>query len=426
MNHLHVKYLLVGGGLASSAAAEAIRERDREGAILLVGQEVNRPYHRPPLSKEYLRRQKPRPELFAVEPGWFERNHVDLRTGRRVARLDTARMAATLDNGEEISFERMLIATGASPAQLDVPGSHLPNLFYLRTIDDCDHLHHAIDKALREGRPRAGGRGRAVVIGAGFLGVELAASLVQVGLGVELIFPREYPWQRFAGENTGRFLARFLEKHGVALHPSSRPQRLEGDGRVQRLVLSSGDVLECDFVIAAVGAVPNKDLLRGTPITAERAILVDEYCRTNVPGVYAAGDCAAVFDPLFGKHRVLDHWDNAIVTGKLAGRNMAGDEERYAAVNYFFSDVFNLTLSGWGQHRHVDRRLLRGTPTLESPDFIEIGIAADGRITQVLALGHQGEDDLLRDLVAKRFLVNGNEERLKDPAAPLKELLSNP
>ena len=423
MNHLHVKYLLVGGGLASSAAAEAIRDRDREGAILLVGQEVNRPYHRPPLSKEYLRRQKPRAELFAVEPGWFERNHVDLRTGRRVARLDTARMSATLDNGEELSYERLLIATGASPAPLDVPGSHLPNLFYLRTVDDCDHLHHAIDKALREGRPRAGGRGRAVVIGAGFLGVELAASLVQVGLAVDLVFPRDYPWQRFAGENTGRFLARFLEKHSVTLHPSSRPQRLEGDGRVQRVVLSSGEALECDFAIAAVGAVPNKDLLRGTPITAERAILVDEYCRTNVPGVYAAGDCAAVFDLLFGKHRVLDHWDNAIVTGKLAGRNMTGDHEPYATVNYFFSDVFDLTLSGWGQNRHVDRRLLRGTPTLESPDFIEIGIAADGRVAQVLALGHQGEDDLLRELVARRFLVDGNEERLKDPAAPLKALL---
>jgi len=423
MNHLHVKYLLIGGGLASSSAAEAIRERDSEGAILLVGQEVNRPYHRPPLSKEYLRRQKPRSELAAMDPRWFERNHIDLRTGRRVAGLDTARMSATLDNGAEISFDRVLIATGASPARLDVPGSDLPNLFYLRTLDDCDHLHHAIDKARREGRPHAGGRGRAAVIGGGFLGVELAASLTQLGMSVELLLSKAYPWHNFAGENTGKFLTRFLDKRGVVVHPSARPQRLEGDGRVQRVVLGDGRALDCDFAVAAVGAVPNKELLRGTPITAERAILTDAHCRTNVPGVYAAGDCAAIFDPLFGKHRVLDHWDNAIVTGKLAGRNMAGADDAYNAVNYFFSDVFELAMSGWGQSRHVDRRLLRGTPNADAPDFIEIGIAGDGRIAQVLALGHQGEDDLLRELVTRRFRVDGNEEAIKDPSVPLRDIL---
>jgi len=142
-----------------------------------------------------------------------------------------------------------------------------------------------------------------------------------------------------------------------------------------------------------------------------------------VPNVYAAGDCAAVFDPLFGKHRVLDHWDNAIVTGKLAGRNMAGINESYSAVNNFFSDVFELTLNGWGDSRHLDRRLLRGTPNIDAPDFVEIGVGADGRVSQVLSLGHQGEDDLLRELVGKRVLVDGNEEALKDPKAGLRQLL---
>jgi NADPH-dependent 2,4-dienoyl-CoA reductase/sulfur reductase-like enzyme len=203
----------------------------------------------------------------------------------------------------------------------------------------------------------------------------------------------------------------------------SPPQRLEGDGRVQRVVLSGGEVVDCDFAIAAVGAVPNKDLLHGTPIAAGRAILADAYCRTNVPGIYAAGDCAAVFDPLFGKHRMLDHWDNAIVTGKLAGRNMAGMSEPYSAVNYFFSDVFELSLSAWGDSRHIDRRLLRGTPNVDSPDFIEFGVGAEGRIVQVLVVGHSGEDETLRDLVGKRVKVNGNEEALKDPKSDLKGLL---
>ena len=423
MHNLHVKYLLVGGGLASSSAAEAIRAIDREGSILLVSQEVNRPYHRPPLSKEYLRRQKPRAELFTQEPHWFEKSHIELRTGRRVSHLDVARMTAVLDSGEEISFDRLLLATGATPTPLKVPGATLPNLFYLRTLDDCEVLHHAIDKAKLEGRPHARGRGRVTVIGGGLLGVEVAASLTQAGLQVDVLMSTEHPWNHFAGESTGRFLSLFLQNRGVRVHPSSPPVRLEGDGRVQRVILPDGGSLDCDFAVAAVGATPCMDLLHGTPIAAGRAILADEHCQTNVPGIYAAGDCAAIFDPLFGKHRLLDHWDNAVMTGKLAGRNMAGMNESYSAVNNFFSDVFELSLSGWGDSRHLDRRLLRGTPNVDAPDFVELGLAADGRIVQVLAIGHPGEDEILRDLVGKRIKVNGNEELLKDPKSDLRKVV---
>jgi NADPH-dependent 2,4-dienoyl-CoA reductase/sulfur reductase-like enzyme len=331
-------------------------------------------------------------------------------------------MTAILDNGKEVSFDRALLATGATPAPLEVPGSKLPNLFYLRTIDDCDVLHHAIDKAKAEGRPHPAGRGRSVVIGGGVLGVEVAASLTQLGISVDLLLAGQHPWNRFAGENTGRFLSLYLLAHGVHVRAESPIQKLEGDGRVQRVFLSNGDSLDCDFVIAAVGANPNQDLLHGTPIAAGRAILANEHCQTNVPGIYAAGDCAAIFDPLFGKHRVLDHWDNAIVTGTLAGKNMAGLVESYSAVNYFFSDVFELSLSAWGDSRHIDRRLLRGTPNVDAPDFVEIGVAADGRIVQVLAVGHQGEDETLRNLVGNRVKVNGNEEMLKDPKSDLREL----
>ena len=422
MNNLHVKYLLVGGGLASSSAAEAIRQIDQEGPVLLVAQEVTRPYHRPPLSKEYLRRQKSRAELFTREPGWFEQHHIELRTGRRVAHLDAGRMAAILDNGEEISFDRLLLATGAVPAPLQIPGAHLPNLFYLRTLDDCEVLHHAVDKARREGRSHDRGRGRVAVIGGGVLGVELAASLTQMGLCVDLLISHPHPWNKFAGEPTGRLISLYLQKRGVHVHPNSPPRRLEGDGRVQRVV-TEGKTIDCDLAIAAVGAVPNMDLLHGTPLAAGRAILADELCQTSVPGIYAAGDCAAVFDPLFGKHRVLDHWDNAVVTGTLAGRNMAGARESYSAVNNFFSDVFELTLNGWGESRHIDRRLLRGTPNVDAPDFVEIGVAADGRIVQVLSIGHQGEDEVLRELVGKRVRVDGNEEALKDPMSELRALL---
>ena len=311
----------------------------------------------------------------------------------------------------------------------DIPGAHLPSLFYLRTLEDAEHLHKAVDNALSGGRShdainRAGPRGRAVVIGAGVLGVEIAASLTQMGISVDLLCGREHPWHKFAGEITGKALAAYLENRGVRVHPNARPIRIEGDGRVQRVVLGEGRSIHCDFAVAAVGAVAHRELLRGTPIDAEKAILIDTRCRTNVPNIYAAGDCAALFDPLFGKHRIVDHWDNAVVTGTLAGRNMAGQVEEYSAVNNFFSDIFELSLNGWGEGRQVDHRVVRnmrngnGTP----PQVIEIGVAADGRVAQVLALGHSGDDELLRGLVARRVRINGLEEKLKDPEAELRKI----
>ena len=421
MTVLHVKYLLVGGGVASYAAARAIRELDAEGALMLVGQEINRPYHRPPLSKAFLRRQTSRESLFAAEPGWFRASNVELRTGRRASHLDVARHTATLDNGEEVSFDKLLLATGAAPAHLAVPGAQLPNLFYLQAVEDVIALHHAVDKAKSEGRPHAGGRGRAVVVGAGTLGVEVAASLAQLGLAVELVAAGAHPWEPLAGEATGRFLGLFLQKHGVVLHANARPLRLEGDGRVQRVVLDRGTVLACDFAVACVGSVANKDLLRNTPITSGKAIIVDQYFRTSAPDVYAAGDCCAVFDPLFGKHRWFDHWEHASVTGRLAGRNMAGVAESFSEVSGFESEAFGLKVRVWGEARLVDRRLLRGTPNVDvaAPRFVEVGVAADGRIAQVISVGESGEDEMLRELVARRVRVDGNEEALRDPGTPL-------
>ena len=423
MNKQHVKYLLGGGGLAGSSAAEAIRELDPAGSMLLVAQESTRPYHRPPLSKEFLRGEKRREELFTLPLPWFDEHKVELRTGRRVSQLDTERRAATLDDGQEISFDRMLIATGGSAQLLAIPGAELPNVFYIRTIDDTQRLSFAVDKALHEGRRHERGRGHAVVIGGGVLGVELAATLTQRGMAVQLVHGHGL-WNRFAGESTSQFLSRYLEQHGVHLVAGSRPAALEGDGRVQRVRLSNGPVLECDLAIAAVGMRINRDLLRGTAIRAENAILVDEHAQTNIPGIFAAGDCAAIYDPRFGKHRLMEHWDNAIVTGKLAGRNMAGKNDSYDSTGYFFSDVFELSISVWGEARAVDRRLLRGTPNVDSPDFVEIGIASDGRIAQIASIGHTGEDELLQELVRRRLPINGNEESIKDPRFDLKQLMS--
>src|SRR4051812_29133129 len=408
MSDTHVKYLLIGGGLASSAAAQAIRHADTKGSILLVGQEINRPYRRTGLAGPYLLRQVGRDALFTLPPYWFERNAVTLRTGRRVSHLDTPPQAGTLDSGEEMSFDSSLLATGAVPRALDVPGARVPNPFYLRAGGDAERIHNAVDKARREGRAHERGRGRVVVIGGGTLGVELAATFTKLELAVDLVVAQDRPWHRFAGENAGRLLAAHLQKHGVAVHLNAPPLRLEGDGRVQRVVLSNGQTLPTDFAVAAVGAAANKELLRGTPIAAGKSILVDEHCRTNVPNVYAAGDCAAVFDPRFGKHRGQAQWDEAEITGSLAGANMAGVVQKYESVGEYATAVFGLPARAWGEARLVDRRVVRGAAPGapgaggETPHLIEFGIAADGRIAHVLALGHSNDDVVLRRLVAER------------------------
>jgi 3-phenylpropionate/trans-cinnamate dioxygenase ferredoxin reductase subunit len=424
MSDLHVKYLLMGGGVAGSEAAKAIREIDGQGDLLMVGQEINRPYHRPPLSKQFLRGEQGRESLFAMAGEWFVENRVQLRTGRRVSNLDATRNAVTLDNGEGVTFDRLLIATGGGAAPLKAPGAELPNLFYLRTLEDAEVLQHAMIKASRGGQTHAKGRGRAVVIGGGLLGVELAGSLTQAGLHVDLAVSAEHPWRRYVGQPTGRCMALFLENRGVTVHGGDRAARLEGDGRVQRVILASGKSISCDFAVAAVGIQIHKEILRGTPIAAEKAILVDAGCRTNVRGIFAAGDCAAVFDPLFAKHRMMHHWDSALQTGRIAGINMAGGDAKFETASYFDSQVFGLKIAVWGEARAVDRRIIRGTPSAESPQFIEIGVAADGRIAQVIALGNVGQKDLLARLVRERVATDGKEDQLRDPGFGLERIFA--
>ncbi|HEV7301081.1 MAG TPA: FAD-dependent oxidoreductase [Tepidisphaeraceae bacterium] len=412
----HVKYLLIGGGPASSAAAEAIRTHDREGDLLLIGQEINRPYRRGPLAGGYLAGTVRREDLFTQPAGWFAEHGVQLRTGRQATHLDPARATVMLDDGRDVSYDKLLIATGAAAVRISVPGSELPGLYYLRTLEDANRLHTAIEKAKADGRPHERGRGRALVIGAGLQGAELAATLTTLGIAVTLTTALPHAWGRFAGDATAAYVTRVLEAHGVAVRAGLSLARLAGDGRVQRAVFADDSTVDCDFVVVAMGVTPVKQLLRGTSISAERAILVDEAGRTNVPGIFAAGDCCAFYDPLFGKHRLSDHWDSAPVTGAIAGRNMAGEDVRFDGVSTFASRVFDIALTGYGEPRFVDRRIVRGQPGAAG-GFIEIGIATDGRVCQVLCV--DCEEPAAAELVRHRVNVNGREESLKDPHQPL-------
>ena len=423
-----IQYLIVGSGAASAAAAKAIRSTDPSGTILIISQEIHRPYVRPLVVRDYLCQRCDRERLFSFDQRWLTENAVVLRTGRRAAHLDPARRLLILESGEEIAFATLLIATGATPTPLDIPGHDLPGAFHLRTIDDADRLINIIAQAQREGLKHERGRGRCAVIGAGALGVELCATLLELGIAVDLVEKAPRPWSRFAGDAAGHFIAEELQARGVRLHLGAPPLRFEGDGRVQQVILANGGVLRVDFVVVAAGCTPDRRLVRGTPIRAERAILTDERGRISHPDIYAAGECAAIFDPRFGKYRTLDHWGGATLAGTIAGLNMAGTDARLSVHPHddpgtFHSALFDLTLTAMGEARLADRRIVRANPK-GSRRMLEFGIDPDGRIASLVAIGHEpAELDLPRRLVARRARVASKEEQLRDPTAPLEWLL---
>jgi len=440
----HVKYLLIGGGQACSSAAEAIRRVDRDGEILLVGLESVRPYRRTALSGALLARHCTRDDVFTHPADWFAAHHVQLRTATRVARLDLSRRSALLASGEEIGFDRLLLGTGATPKKPSIPGTDLPGVSALRTLDDVVHLQHTVDHALASGRRhKLGiGRGRATVMGANLLGTQVAATLTRMGLEVTLVVGRPHPWSRVVGEVTGRFVSHRLEQNGVTVLNGTYATSLEGDGRVQRVALDNGTSVDCDLVVCATGVSPNRALVRNTSIRAENAIVVDATCQTSEPGIYAAGDCAAVFDPAFNKHRWTDLYDTASMTGGIAGMNMTGvagmnmtgvagantvgAKASFDDVTRLSADLFDLRLRAFGEARFVDRHVMRGKTGADSMGFIEIGVASDGRVSQVVVVGQVGEPEpSVVDFVRRRPVVDGHEERLKDTGTPLESFVGN-
>ena len=415
MNRRHVKYLIIGGGVAGSAAIEAIRRVDHTGSILFAGAESNRPYLRPAINKQYLRRGTDRSSLAALPVSWYAERHVELQTGQRVARLDTARFSALLGSGEEVSFDSALVAIGATSAPLKVAGDDLPGLHYLRTLDEADRLIHALDVIRVTRQPRV------VIIGAGLIGLETAATLSAMGVDVHVVEGAAYPWRRIAGPDVGLFLQKLLSDQHVQMHVGHPVARLGGDGRVQRVVLNDGTNIACDLAIAAVGMTISRDLLRGTQISAETAILIDGRCQTSVRGIYAAGDCTAILDPLFGKHRVIDHVDHARLTGNIAGANMAGGDERYTQLSHYWSDIGKQRVDIWGESKLVYRHIRRGDPATKQ--FAEFGIAADDRIAQVIAVGRTAEHAALRFCVEKRLNVAQIENILTDESSDLASMM---
>lgn len=347
-------FVIVGGGLAAARAIEAIRDGGHEGSVVLVGNEGSLPYDRPPLSKSVLAGPDA-PDTTELHPRqWYTERQIDLRLGVEATRLDPAHHTLTLDDATGLTWDRLLIATGSSVRRLDVPGADLDNVLYLRTAEQSMAL-----------RRRLSSGGPVVIVGAGWIGLEVAAAARAHGCEVTIIEPQPAPLHGIVGPQIGQFFVDLHTAQGVTFRLGEGVQRLVGDQSVTGVVTSSGDLLQAETVLVGVGISPNTGLAEEAGIEVDNGIVCDQSMRTSVPDVFAAGDVANWFNPTLGRHIRVDHWANAQDGGFAAGRSMLGEPVSYDAVPYFFSDQYDIGLEYAG---HIPRGthtelVVRGDPT---------------------------------------------------------------
>jgi 3-phenylpropionate/trans-cinnamate dioxygenase ferredoxin reductase subunit len=323
-------HVIAGAGLAGAKAAEALRAEGFEGRIVLVGDEPEAPYERPPLSKDYLRGESPREQARVHEDGFYADHDIELLTGTTVTDLNAAARDVTLSTGERLGYDRLLLATGSEPRRLSVPGAELDGVHHLRTFADSD----AIAAALEPGA-------RAVIAGGGWIGMEVAASARQRGLDVTIVELEDVPLSRALGREAGLIYARLHREHGVQLHTGVAVARVEGEGRVERVVLADGRALDADLLVCGLGAIPRTELAQRAGLAVENGVICDPSLQTSDPNVFAAGDIANAEHPFYGRRVRVEHWANALNQPEVAARAMLGKPATYDKLPYFFSDQYD-------------------------------------------------------------------------------------
>jgi 3-phenylpropionate/trans-cinnamate dioxygenase ferredoxin reductase subunit len=383
---------VVGASLAGAKAAEAARAAGYDGRVVLIGEEAALPYERPPLSKAVLRGEA-EPESAVVHPASFYAEHdIDVVTDRAV-HLDTVGRRIELASGQDLSFDAAVLATGAEPRRLTVPGADLEGVHYLRTVDDAVHLRDAIRRG-----------GRVAVIGAGWIGSEVAASARQMGAGVVLVDPAPVPLHRVLGDTVGKVFARLQEEHGVVLRLGAGVQELRGHRRVAEVVLDDGTTETADVVVVGVGVLPRTELAAtAAGVRLDDGVVVDDRLQTSVEGVYAAGDVANAWHARLGRYLRVEHWANAMHQGTAAGTNAVGGAERYGRLPYFFSDQYDLGMEYVGHSAPDDEVVVRGD--LDGREFIAFW-HRHGVVTAAMAVNVWDVVEPLRELITAGRVVS--------------------
>ena len=324
-------YVIAGAGLAGAKAAEALRDEGFEGRIVLVGDEAELPYERPPLSKDYLRGESPREQARVHPDGFYAEHDIDLLTGTAVTEIDTAARSVSLSSGERLGYDRLLLATGSEPRRLSVPGAELDGIHHLRSFADSD----ALAAALASG-------GRAVIAGGGWIGMEVAASARQKGLEVTVVELGATPLEAALGREAGEIYARLHRERGVDVRTGVAVAGVEGTGRVERVLLADGSALDADLLVAGLGAIPRTGLAERAGLAVENGVICDASLRTSDEHVFAAGDIANAEHPFYGRRLRVEHWANALHQPEVAAKAMLGKPATYDRLPYFFSDQYDV------------------------------------------------------------------------------------
>jgi 3-phenylpropionate/trans-cinnamate dioxygenase ferredoxin reductase subunit len=398
--------VVVGANLAGGRAVETLRGEGFDGRVVLIGAERDRPYERPPLSKDYLAGTKERSALFLRPAHYYEDERIELLLGVRAERLDARAKTVALADGRAIAYDKLLIATGATPRRLSVPGADLANLFVLRTIADAE----AIRGALRPGA-------RVVIVGAGFIGMEAAATCRRLGAEVTVVEPLSAPLEAALPREIGEHLAAIHRAHGVQFRFGEKVVGFRGHGRVEQALTDREAALACDLAIVGIGVVPEDRWLEGAGIARQNGILVDEFCRTSMPDVWAAGDVAHFWHPGLRRRFRVEHYENAQQQGVHAAQSMLGKGTPYAPQFFFWSDQYDRNLQLVGHPEPEDQRVWRGRPPDEP---WAVFFLREGRLVAALTVNMVREQVAARQLIRKGAVID--PAALADPTTDLRAL----
>ena len=400
-------FVIVGASLAGGGAAATLRQEGFDGKVILVGAEPQPPYERPPLSKDYLRGESLFEQALVQPPDFYGENGIETRFGVRAKRVDAAEKVVELGDGESVAYDKLLIATGGRNRRFPIPGLDLEGIYDLRTVADCERIRHEV----------APGR-KAVVVGMGFIGSEVAASLRQSGVEVVVVDRNKVPLRRVLGEEVGRVIEGIHRDHDATLIFEDTVAAFEGADRVERVVTQGGRRIECDFVVVGLGVEPVTELLAGTGAEIDNGIVVDEFCRTGVEGIYAAGDVANHYHPVFERRIRVEHWQNALNQGPAAAQSMLSQGKPYDEVPWFWSDQYEFNLQYTGFHTEWDELIVRGS--MEERNFVAFYLK-DRQVLAAVAI-NRGRD-LRRSMRLIKAQRPVDATRLQDPDVDLRELL---
>ncbi|MGY5125236.1 NAD(P)/FAD-dependent oxidoreductase [Streptomyces nigrescens] len=403
-------FLIAGAGLAGAKAAETLRAEGFDGPLVLLGDESERPYERPPLSKGYLMGTSEKEKVYVHPPRWYADQDVELRLGQAVTALDPAAHEVTLADGSRLGYAKLLLATGSTPRRLPVPGADLDGVHYLRRLADSDRLKEVFRSA-----------SRVVVIGAGWIGLETTAAARAAGAEVTVLESAALPLLQVLGPEVARIFATLHTDHGVELRCGAQVEEITGSGGVVDGVrLADGSRIGAEAVIVGVGITPNSEPAAAAGLKVDNGVVVDERLCSSHPDIFAAGDVANAYHPVLGRHLRVEHWANALHQPQTAARAMLGQDVRYDRLPYFFTDQYDLGMeyTGYAGPESYDRVVFRGDP--EAREFLAFWLSG-GRVLAGMNVNVWDVTEEIRALVASGQAVD--PERLADPYVPLAGLL---